>query len=131
MQKGDDLAIMQQWQHAARMEPDERRRSDYGALALVFAELVDCWPAWKEALKEWNMKKSQQVLEWQAEGEARGEARGELQGLRVAVRTLLEDRFGQLSETLLRQIEGADSLERLQSALRQAYKVQSPDELKF
>jgi hypothetical protein len=89
MQGGGEAAIIQQWLNLARQEPDSRRRSDYGGLALVFAEAAGCRKEWKEALKGWNMEESQQVLEWIAEGEARGEARGEANAL---VR-LLEKRF--------------------------------------
>jgi hypothetical protein len=39
---------------------------------LVFAELAERRDVWHEALKEWNVKQSQQVLEWQEE--ARKEA---------------------------------------------------------
>jgi hypothetical protein len=80
MQGGDEAAIIQQWLDLARQEPDSQRRSDYGGLALVFAEAAGCRQAWKEALKGWNMEESQQVLEWIAEGEARGEAKGRIEG---------------------------------------------------
>ena len=72
MQGADEAGIIQQWKTLAAQEPDSRSRSDYGGLALVFAEAAKRWPIWKEALKEWNMVESQQVLEWMAQGEARG-----------------------------------------------------------
>src|SRR4029077_20958072 len=54
----------------AQAEPDARRRADYAGLALVFAELTDCRPVWKQALEGWNMEQSMQVLEWQAQAKA-------------------------------------------------------------
>jgi hypothetical protein len=97
MHGGGEAAIIQQWLDLARQEPDSRRRSDYGGLAVVFAEAAGCRKEWKEALKGWNMEESQQVLEWIAEGEARGEAkgeaRGEARGEANALVRLLEKRF--------------------------------------
>jgi len=95
-----------------------RKRGDYGGLA-------GCRAPWKEALKERNMLQSQQVLEWQAEGEARGR----IQSLREVLRNLLEDRFGALPEVVLGRINSAEDVSQLASAVRQAYKIQSPDEL--
>jgi hypothetical protein len=65
----------------ALAEPDVRRRADYGGLALVFAELSDCRPPWKQALEGWNVEQSQQVLEWQAIAEKRGKAEGKAEWL--------------------------------------------------
>jgi hypothetical protein len=84
MRGGEEAAIIQRWIEWASQEPDSRLRGDYGGLALVFAEAAKRLPVWKDALKEWNVIESQQVLEWinmgRAEGEARGEARGEIKG---------------------------------------------------
>jgi hypothetical protein len=33
----------------------------------MFAELPGVWMEWKQALEGWNVRVSQQVLEWQAE----------------------------------------------------------------
>jgi hypothetical protein len=119
----------------ASAETDPRKRGDYGALALVFAELAGCDSVWEQALKEWNMQESKQVLKWLSEGEARGEARGEVRGAlrtrREDLRTLLEDRFGTLPAELLQRIEAMDDGERLRSALRQVVKLQSPEELQL
>ncbi len=64
---GDEPIIMKRWKELAALEPDSRKRSDYGALALVFAEAAGRHAAWKQALEGWNMIESQQVLEWQQE----------------------------------------------------------------
>lgn len=81
MHGGDETGIIQRWIELASQETDSRRRGDYGGLALVFAEAAKRLPVWKEALKEWNVIESQQVLEWMAMGEAKGEARGEINSL--------------------------------------------------
>jgi hypothetical protein len=64
------LRVIEQWQRLARSEPDARRRANYAGLALVFAELTDCRPVWKQALEGWNVEQSLQVLEWQAQTKA-------------------------------------------------------------
>lgn len=81
MRGGDDLGIIMRWQELARTEADPQRQADYGGLALVFAEAAGRRPAWKEALKEWNMVQSQQVLEWMAQGEAKGLVQGKAEAL--------------------------------------------------
>jgi hypothetical protein len=86
MHGGGEAAIIQQWLDQARQEPDSRRRSDYGGLALVFADAAGCRKDWKEALKGWNMVESEQVQEWIAEGEAKGEAKGRAEALVDALR---------------------------------------------
>jgi hypothetical protein len=78
MRGGADSGILQRWKELAAAEPDPRRRSDYGGLALVFAEAAGRRVAWHDALKEWNMTESQQVLEWIAEGEAKGERKNKV-----------------------------------------------------
>jgi hypothetical protein len=62
-----EAATIAEWQRLAAQEPDGRSRSDFGALALVFAELAGTASAWRKALKGWNMRESPQVLEWQRE----------------------------------------------------------------
>ena len=76
MRGGAEPAILGRWQEVARAEPDTRRRADYGGLAVVFAEAAGRRAAWHDALKEWDMVESQQVLEWIAEGEVKGEIKG-------------------------------------------------------
>ncbi len=60
-------AAIEEWKRLADLEPDPRLRLEYAADALVFAELPDVWSEWKQALEGWNVRVSQQVLEWQAE----------------------------------------------------------------
>jgi hypothetical protein len=76
MHGGGEPGTIERWSALASAEPNERRRAEYAGLALVFAEAADRKEVWKEALKEWNMKVSQTVLEWQAEARAEGRAEG-------------------------------------------------------
>ena len=65
MRGAGEPGIIEEWKRCAAAEPESRRRSDYGGLALVFAELADVQTAWHRALEGWNMLESKQVLEWQ------------------------------------------------------------------
>ena len=121
MHQGNQDVIIRQWLEVACAEADDARRGDFGGLALVFAELADCHAPWHEALKGWNVKQSKQVLEWQAEAELRFG--------RQALRIVLQERFGALSEALLQRINAVDDVERLQEGLRQVAKIKSADEL--
>src|SRR5205809_6395627 len=69
---GGESANIEEWKRLADLEPDPQIRLEYAADALIFAELPDVWAEWKKALEGWNVRESQQVLEWQAEGEVRG-----------------------------------------------------------
>lgn len=67
MRGGAESSTIETWKAIAVTEPQSRWRSDYAALALVFADLAECQPPWRDALEDWNMRESQQVLEWQEE----------------------------------------------------------------
>ena len=93
----------------AQAEPEARRRADYAGLALVFAELTDCRPAWKQALEGWNVEQSLQVLEWQAEAEKRGLARGKAEAKVEALLRVLHKRFPAGDSADLEQVIRATS----------------------
>ena len=123
MQGGEEVVTIERWKELALGEPDSRLRADYGGLALVFAEAAGRRVQWKEALKEWNMIESQQVLEWMQMGEARGEARGLREGLLEGIELALKLRFG--AEGLecvpsLRRLTEIDALRRIKQALETA-----------
>ncbi len=127
MRDGGETGIMERWKELALAEPDGRRRAEYGALALVFAEAAGRRALWKQALEKWNMIESQQVLEWMAEGEAKGQMRE----ARRLLRNLLEDRFGPLPEVLAQRIEATADLERLRAAVRQVSHLSQLDDLQL
>ena len=51
MRGGAEPGIFDQWKQLAAAEPDAKKRSNYAALALVFAELTNCHDAWQQALE--------------------------------------------------------------------------------
>jgi hypothetical protein len=63
------------------------------------------------------------------QGEAKGRQEGKQEACRENLRALLEDRFGTLSEEVLQRIAHCADLARLQAAIRQAWRVQRPDEI--
>ena len=67
MRSGGEPAVIEEWKRLADLEPDVRVRLEYAVDALLFAELPGVWGQWKQALEGWNVRVSQQVLEWQAE----------------------------------------------------------------
>jgi hypothetical protein len=126
MQGGGEAGNIQEWVRLASAEPDGRRRADYGGLALVFAEAAGCRPAWKEALREWNMIQSQQVLEWQAEGEVKGQVKGRAESLLE----MLEARFGAVPAELASAIRATTDMDRLKAWVVLAVKVTSLDQFR-
>jgi hypothetical protein len=127
MRGGGEAAIIAQWVQLAGPEPNSRLRGEYGALALVFAELTRARDQWKKALEGWNVTESQQVLEWMAQGEAKGALGTRRDDLRI----LLEERFGPLPEAVVQRINAIDDLTRLQAALRQVLHLQRLDDLQL
>jgi hypothetical protein len=70
MKGGDTPALVSRWKLLAEAEPDSRRRSDYAALALIFAEKAKCQNLWQDQLKGWNMTGSIVGDRFRAEGRA-------------------------------------------------------------
>jgi hypothetical protein len=126
MSGGADESIIAKWSRVARQERNAQRRSDYAALALVFAELSRCRAAWKQALEGWNMKESQQVLEWMNEGRTEGRTEGRVENARDNLLRILELRFpGAVPRTWTKQIRTNDDLDELKRWLDVA--VTAPD----
>ena len=80
MRGAEESSIIREWKRLARMETNSRLRSQYAVLALVFAELANRLNQWKGELEGWNMRESQVVSEWRAEGRKQGQAEGRKQG---------------------------------------------------
>ena len=83
MQGGGKAATIKHWKELAQAESDTGLRADYAGLALVFAELTKCRPAWKSALEGWDVIQSQQVLEWQEQARVETKAEALLTVLRI------------------------------------------------
>src|SRR5262249_47551135 len=64
MQGAGEAGIIEDWKRLAGQEPDNRWRSDYGALAGIFAELAGRKQIWKKSLEGLTVKQSTVVQEW-------------------------------------------------------------------
>jgi hypothetical protein len=127
MHGGDEPGTIERWKELASAEPDERRRAEYAGLALVFAEAAERKEIWKEALKEWNVKLSQQVLEWQAEAHAEGQAKGQAE----ALLQMLEVRFSSaIPADLAAEIRGVRDVEQLKKGIAAAFAANSLEEFR-
>jgi hypothetical protein len=106
MRGSGEPATIEEWKRLADLEPDPRVRLDYAVDALLFAELSDVWKQWKQALEGWNVRVSQQVLEWQNEGE--------LKGRRAALLRALEKRGkGPVPSDLAEAIQATEDMDLL------------------
>jgi hypothetical protein len=130
MQDGEESGILAQWKRVALAEPDGQNRSDYGALAIVFAEAACRDVAWKRALKGWNIMESKQVLEWQAEARKEGIVEGKAQGKCESIVDVLSTRFGTVPATLQRKLGAIQDLTLLSAHLALATKVASLKEFR-
>jgi hypothetical protein len=124
MRGGAEPGIIAEWKALAQAEFNVGRRSDYGGLALVFAELTDGRPLWKRALEGWNVEQSQQVLEWQAVAEKRGLVRGRAEAKVEALLRVLHKRTQEAVPTdvqeAIRATEDFDQLDRWLDAAAEA-----------
>lgn len=84
--KADNIEV---WLQLARQEPDVKNRGDLGGLALVLGNLTRHRAVWQKAFKGWNVKQSQQVLEWINEGRTVGR----IEGARETLLSILETNF--------------------------------------
>ena len=97
-------------------------RSDYAALARIFADAAGRKDLWTDQLKGWNVRQSSVVNEWIEEGRVEGR----VEGLRVGQVELLEaqltTRFGTLSGVSLAALRAlpADRLKAVSTALLSA-----------
>jgi hypothetical protein len=121
MHGAGDPGIIRRWMGAAGQETDSRLKAEYASLALVLAHLKDWCPAWKLALKEWNMREAEILKEWKLEGR--------IETLRETLRDLLEDRFGSLPQEWLARIDAAADPDQLRQAIRKVPRLDRLDDL--
>jgi hypothetical protein len=123
MQGGGAAGVIEEWKRLADLEPDPRIRLEYAGDALVFAELPGVWNDWKGALEGWNVRVSQQVLEWQAE--ARVEAH------RTSLLRVLEGLHGaKVPADVVSHLQASNDPEQLLRWLDAAVKTKSYDEFR-
>jgi hypothetical protein len=122
MHGGAEPGIIEEWMRMASAEPNARRRSEYGALAVIFAEAAGIRALWKDALKDWNMVESQQVLEWQEE------ARVDTQV--VTIVAILEDKFQAVPADLTKALRAIADSKRLHRLALLAAKAPSLDQFR-
>jgi hypothetical protein len=104
-------AIISRWVAQANLETDARRRADLGGMALALVALKDWSPAWKDALKRWNMIESPYVIEWQVATK------------REDVKKFLETRFGPLPADLVQRIDALTELKDVEPLIVEAARV--------
>ena len=135
MNGGDKPDIIDRWMALASGEPNSRRRSDYAAIALLFADRAKRKPVWNDKLTGWNMTESpfinefieQGIAKGIAQGEARGIAKGRTEGAVEALMTtllgVLNDKFKKLPkkiENTIRKTQDVNTLRTWMSAVAKA-----------
>jgi len=85
------------------------------------------WTQWKKALEGWNVRVSQQVLEWQAEGKAEAKVETRRADLLCALETLCGPETPAEVATLIAASADPEQLSRWLDA---ALKVRSYDEFR-
>jgi hypothetical protein len=127
MRGSGETTTIEEWKRLADLEPDLQVRLDYALDALLFAELSGVRGLWKQALEGWNVRVSQQVLEWQ--NEARTEA--ELKTRRADLLLALETRGkGPVPSDLAETIQTTEDMHLLSRWFRAALEVNSFDEFR-
>jgi hypothetical protein len=111
--------LVEEWKRLASAEPDLRRRSEYGALARVFADLAGRLDVWRTGLEGWNVERSRVADEW------RGEAR------RRDLLRVLEVRFpGGLPADLVASVSAQSDLDMLTRWFDQALTATTLEEVR-
>jgi hypothetical protein len=88
--------------------------------------------ALREEIRTMSQTVHQTWVDWaKAHYTAEGEARGAIRAYRENLRIVLEERFGELPQDLLRRLETNENLAALQDAVRRAVHIHSLDELQL
>jgi hypothetical protein len=91
MTGGGEPGIIADWLRIAAGEPDVRLRTEYGALALVFAELTRGLVDWQRALEGWNVRESQVIKGFKDEGKVEGRIEARREDLLKVIRARLQN----------------------------------------
>lgn len=131
MAEAEEDGIIERWKELASADDVEsQRRSDYGGLALVFAELAGVDNIWKQSLEGWNVVESQQVLEWQEQASAKTHLETRIATRKSDLLQVIRNRFGGSPEDIELLISEQDSFEELGRWLDAALNVNSVDEFR-
>lgn len=137
MKGADRPDMIDVWKQRAGEVPDGLLRTQYGALAVVFAELANRHGQWKQALEGWNVRESTVVAEWtaeaKAEGRAEGRAEGEILGkvkyAHQALLCALQNLFtSPLPHDVVAAVEAQTDLDQLARWFEEAFRVSSLEE---
>ncbi|MBI1918326.1 MAG: hypothetical protein HYS12_26845 [Planctomycetes bacterium] len=122
---GNESAVARWKEVVAATVPDRRMRANLVGIALVFAELAGCVPAWERGLEGWEMTESQVVNGWIRQGEAKGELKTRRQDLL----DLVEGRFpGAVPNEVVQLIQQQESLELLRDWFKAAVRASTFEE---
>ena len=119
-------------------EPNSSRRSDYAAIALLFAKRVGRFAVWSEKLTGWNMTESPFINQFIAQGEAKGmakgiakgEAVGEVKGRMTALLEVLNDKFKRLPKKIENAIRKTKDVNTLRTWMSAAVKANTLEEFR-
>lgn len=118
--------IIEEWKRLGLTEPNNRRRNELAGMALVYAEATDYTAVWDAGLKEWNVRQSRHVLEWQAEARVEGRAEGRAE----ALIEFLEARFQVVPADLTSAIRSSHDPSALKRWTSRAAAVESVDQFR-
>jgi hypothetical protein len=122
MAGGGQPALIEEWKRVTLTEPDANKREKFAALALVFAELTRELVNWQQALEGWQMRESQIILGWMAEGELKGILRSKRADLLEVLRVRFQD---PVPESLRLAVEGTNDPDILDCWFKAALRVKT------
>ena len=93
----------------------------------MFADLAERGEIWRQALEGWNVKRSEQVMEWQAEARTEAEAKARAEDVLKVLRL----RFGpDLPGDVEERIRTTTNLDQLDRWLEAAVKARTPNKFR-
>jgi hypothetical protein len=114
--------MIDKWKDLAASEPDSSRRTDYAALAIVFASVMKKRDVWRIALKEWNMIESPVTKEW--------ENVGRREQIMELILDVLRDKFGEVPADVSSHLEAIDDLSILRKLHLPAFHASSLEDFR-
>ncbi|MDY3559642.1 hypothetical protein R5W23_000652 [Gemmata sp. JC673] len=129
MTGGDQPDLIDYWKALAEAEPNTRRKSEIGGLALVFAEKASGRDTWQRKLEGWNVEESALVNSWIARGKEIGKEIGSVEAARRTVLRLGAKRFGGATPTVSMAIQSMSDRGRLERIIDRIFDAASWDDL--